>query len=194
MKLRKLIALAVGTLSMVCAGASGQTSTWIIDPSHSSVAFTIRHLAVSNVHGTITGVKGTVLLDEKDVTKSSVTATMDSATVNTGSDRRDKDLKSSDFFDVEKKPTIAFKSTAVTKNGGKLQLVGDLTLNGVTKPITMDLDSPTPPVTQKNGKVMSGFSATGMMKRADYNFGSKYTAPLLGDDVKLTIDVEITKQ
>ena len=194
MKLRKLIALAVGTLSMVCAGASGQTSTWIIDPSHSSVAFTIRHLAVSNVHGTITGVKGTVLLDEKDVTKSSVTATMDSATVNTGSDRRDKDLKSSDFFDVEKKPTITFKSTAVTKNGGKLQLVGDLTLNGVTKPITMDLDSPTPPVTQKNGKVMSGFSATGMMKRADYNFGSKYTAPLLGDDVKLTIDVEITKQ
>lgn len=194
MKLRKFVALAVGTLSMVCAGASAQTSTWIIDPGHSSVAFTIRHLAVSNVHGTITGVKGTVLLDEKDVTKSSVTATMDSATVNTGSDRRDKDLKSPDFFNVEKNPTIAFKSTAVTKNGGKLQLIGDLTLNGVTKPITMDLDSPTPPVTQKNGKVMSGFSATGMVKRADYNFGSKYTAPLLGDDVKLTIDVEISKQ
>lgn len=194
MKLRKFVALAVVTLSMVCARASAQTSTWIIDPGHSSVAFTIRHLAVSNVHGTITGVKGTVLLDEKDVTKSSVTATMDSATVNTGSDRRDKDLRSPDFFNVEKSPTIAFKSTAVTKNGGKLQLIGDLTLNGVTKPITMDLDSPTPPVTQKNGKVMSGFSATGMVKRADYNFGSKYTAPLLGDDVKLTIDVEISKQ
>ena len=194
MKLRKFVALAVVTLSMVCAGSSAQTSTWIIDPGHSSVAFTIRHLAVSNVHGTITGVKGTVLLDEKDVTKSSVTATMDSATVNTGSDRRDKDLRSPDFFNVEKSPTIAFKSTAVTKNGGKLQLIGDLTLNGVTKPITMDLDSPTPPVTQKNGKVMSGFSATGMVKRADYNFGSKYTAPLLGDDVKLTIDVEISKQ
>ena len=194
MKLRKFVALAVVTLSMVCAGSSAQTSTWIIDPGHSSVAFTIRHLAVSNVHGTITGVKGTVLLDEKDVTKSSVTATMDSATVNTGSDRRDKDLRSPDFFNVEKSPTIAFKSTAVTKNGGKLQLIGDLTLNGVTKPITMDLDSPTPPVTQKNGKVMSGFSATGMVKRADYSFGSKYTAPLLGDDVKLTIDVEISKQ
>lgn len=194
MKLRKFVALAVVTLSMVCARASAQTSTWIIDPGHSSVAFTIRHLAVSNVHGTITGVKGTVLLDEKDVTKSSVTATMDSATVNTGSDRRDKDLRSPDFFNVEKSPTIAFKSTAVTKNGGKLQLIGDLTLNGVTKPITMDLDSPTPPVTQKNGKVMSGFSATGMVKRADYSFGSKYTAPLLGDDVKLTIDVEISKQ
>ena len=194
MKLRKFVALAVVTLSMVCAGASAQTSTWIIDPGHSSVAFTIRHLAVSNVHGTITGVKGTVLLDEKDVTKSSVTATMESATVNTGSDRRDKDLRSPDFFNVEKSPTIAFKSTAVTRNGGKLQLIGDLTLNGVTKPITMDLDSPTPPVTQKNGKVMSGFSATGMVKRADYNFGSKYTAPLLGDDVKLTIDVEISKQ
>ena len=193
MNLRKISALAAITVSMMCAGASAQTSTWTIDPAHSSVGFQIRHLGVSNVHGTITGVKGTVLFNDADITKSSVTATMDATTVNTGNDARDKHLKSPDFFDVEKNPTLSFKSTAVTKVGGKLQLVGELTLNGVTKPITLDLDSPTPPVTQKSGKILSGFSASGTVKRADYNFGSKFTSPTLGDDVKITIDVEIAK-
>ena len=193
MNIRKFSALAVVALSMVCAAAQAQTSTWTIDSAHSSIQFTIRHLGVSNVHGTIGGVKGTVVYDEKDVTKSNVTATMDTTTVNTGNDARDKHLKSPDFFDVDKNPTISFKSTAVTKTGGKLQLVGDLTLNGVTKPVTLDLDGPATPMTQR-GKTVSGFSATGSIKRADFSFGSKFSSPMLGDDVKIEIDVEIDKQ
>lgn len=193
MNIRKFSGLAVVALSMMCAGAQAQTSTWTIDPAHSSVQFTIRHLGVSNVHGTITGVKGTVIFDEKDVSKSSVTATMDTATVNTNNDARDKHLKSPDFFDVDKNPTISFKSTAVTKAGGKLQLVGDLTLNGVTKSVTLDLDGPAPPMTQR-GKTISGFSASGTLKRADFGFGPKFSSPMLGDEVKISIDVEIDKQ
>ncbi|MEO8989832.1 MAG: YceI family protein [Acidobacteriaceae bacterium] len=194
MHIRKFSSFAAVALSMLCAGAYAQTSTWTIDPAHSSTEFKIRHLAVSNVRGTITGVKGAVVLDEKDMTKSTVSATMDTATVNTSNEARDKHLKSEAFFDVEKNPTMTFKSTSVTKTGGKLQLVGNLTLNGVTKPVTLDLEGPSPPQTQKNGKVISGFSASGTLKRSDFNFGSKFPSPILGDDVKLNIDVEIDKQ
>lgn len=193
MNIRRFSALAVVGLSMVCAGAFAQTSTWTIDPAHSSAQFTIRHLGVSNVHGNINGVKGTVTFDEKDITKSSVNATLDTATLSTSNDARDKHLKSPDFFDAEKNPTITFKSTAITKAGGKLQLVGDLTLNGVTKPVTLDLDGPAPPLTQR-GKTISGFSASGTLKRADFGFGPKFSPPMLGDDVKISIDVEIDKQ
>jgi polyisoprenoid-binding protein YceI len=193
MNFRKFSAVAVMAVSMVCAGAHAQTSTWTIDPAHSSAQFQIRHAGVSNVHGNITGVKGTVIFNDKDITKSSVTATLDTATVNTANDARDKHLKSPDFFDAEKNPTITFKSTAVTNAGGKLQLIGDLTLAGVTKSVTLDLDPPTPPITQR-GKTVSGFSASGVLKRADFNFGPKFAPPMLGDDVKITIDVEIDKQ
>jgi polyisoprenoid-binding protein YceI len=148
---------------------------------------------VSNVRGSIGGVKGTLTYNDKDITKSSVAATLDATTVNTGNEGRDKHLKSADFFDVEKNPTLTFKSTAITNSGGKLQLIGDLTLAGVTKSITLDLDPPTTPIVQR-GKTVSGFSAAGTIKRADFNFGSKYAAPALGDDVKITIDVEISKQ
>jgi polyisoprenoid-binding protein YceI len=194
MNFRKLSALAVVVVSMVGAGAQAQSSTWKIDPAHSSVEFSILHLGVSHVHGSITGVKGTVVFDDKNVAKSSVEATMDATTVNTSNDARDKHLKSDAFFNVAASPTITFKSTAVTKVNGKLQMVGDLTLNGVTKPVTLDLDGPAPPQTQKNGKVVSGFSATGTLKRADFNFGSGFAPPMLGDEVKITIDVEIDKQ
>ena len=194
MNFKRFSVLAAVALSLACAGAQAQTSTWTIDSAHSSVEFHIRHLGVSNVHGTITGIKGTVVFDDKNIEKSSVTATMDTTTVNTANDARDKHLKSPDFFDVAQFATISFKSTAVTKTGGKLQLVGDLTLNGVTKPVTLDLDGPAPPMTQKNGKVVSGFSASGVLHRADFNFGPKFAPPMLGDDVKISIDVEIDKQ
>jgi polyisoprenoid-binding protein YceI len=193
MNFRKFSVLAAMAVSMVCVGAYAQTSTWTIDSAHSSAQFQIRHLGVSNVRGSITGVKGTVIFNDKDITKSSVTATLDTATVNTSNDARDKHLKSPDFFDAEKNPTITFKSTGVTNAGGKLQLIGDLTLAGVTKSVTLDLDPPTPPITQR-GKTVSGFSASGIVKRSDFNFGPKFAPPSLGDEVKITIDVEIDKQ
>jgi len=194
MKLKQVLAITFAATLMLAPQAKAQTSTWALDPAHSQVDFQIRHLGVSNVRGSISGAKGTVVLDEKDITKSKIEATLSTATVNTGNDARDKHLKSPDFFDVDKNPTITFKSTSVTKDGGKLQMVGDLTLNGITKSVTLDVDGPAPPQKGMGGKIVSGFSATGLIKRTDFGFGQKFAAPMLSDEVKFTIDVEIDKQ
>jgi len=123
MRNRSLMALALSFASVVCVSAEAQTSTWTIDPAHSSINFEVRHMGVSNVHGSIGGIKGTVAYDEKDITKSSVEATADTNTVSTGVEARDKHLKSPDFFEVEKFPTLSFKSTSLSNSGGKLTLV-----------------------------------------------------------------------
>jgi polyisoprenoid-binding protein YceI len=190
MKINLLLALTLGSMFSACAW--GQTSTWTIDPSHSSVKFEIVHLAMSHVHGAFSNVKGTVMLDDQDITRSAVTATIDTTTVSTGDAARDKDLKSSNFFDVEKNPVMTFKSTSVTKAGGKLKLIGDLTINGVTKSVTLDLDGPTAPQTS-NGKTVSGFSASGKLSRKEYGFAPKYGSAVIGDEVKFTVAVEIDK-
>jgi len=194
MRNKFLFAITAAALSLAAASASAQTSAWTIDPAHSSVNFTIRHMGVSNVHGSISGIKGTVNYNEKDITKSSVETTIDTTTISTGVEARDKHLKSPDFFEVEKYPTIAFKSTSVSNTGGKLQLTGDLTLHGVTKSVTLDVDGPAPPQTGKDGKTRSGFSAEGTLHRADFGIGPKFGAAMVGDDVKFSIDVEIDKQ
>ena len=188
----RLLLAATLAATMFAAHAQAQTSTWAIDPAHSSVNFEVIHLGVSHVHGALGNVTGTVTLNEKDITKSSVMATIDTTTVSTGVAARDTHLKSPDFFDITKNPTMTFKSTGLTNAGGKLQLIGDLTINGVTKSVTLDLDGPTPPQTIKD-KVVSGFSATGKISRASYGFGPKFSPPTLGDDVKFTVDVEIDK-
>ena len=194
MKRRFLTALAVAGLSLAGTALQAQTSTWTIDTAHSAVNFQTKHLAVSTVRGSITGVKGTIVLDEKDVTKSTVTATMEASSVTTSNDRRDTHLKSPDFFDVAKNPQLSFKSTGIKRVGAKLQLIGDLTLAGVTKSITLDLDGPAPPQKGQGGKIISGFSATGTLNRKDFDFGQKTPASAaIGDDIKFTIDVEIDK-
>ncbi len=194
MRNKFLFALTIAALSLSSASVYAQSSTWTIDPAHSSVNFTIRHMGVSNVHGSLGGVKGTVNFNEKDITKSSVEATIDATTISTGVDARDKDLKSANYFDVEKYPTLTFKSTSITNSGGKLQLIGDLTLHGVTKSVTLDLDGPAPPQTDPKGKTRSGFSAEGTLNRTDFNIGSKVPSAMVGDNVKFSIDVEIDKQ
>jgi polyisoprenoid-binding protein YceI len=192
MKNKLLLALTL-SVALFSARAYAQTSTWAIDPAHSSVNFEIVHMGVSHVHGAFSNVKGTVTLNEKDITKSTVSATIDTTTVSTGDEARNKHLKSADFFDVEKNPVMTFQSTSLKRLGGKLHLIGDLTINGVTKSVILDLDGPTPPQTMQ-GKTISGFSASGMVKRSDYGFGAKFPPPLIGDEVKFTIDVEIDKQ
>jgi len=194
MRNKLLLALTAVALSVASASAYAQTSTWTVDPAHSSANFTIRHMGVSNVHGSLGAIKGTVSYNEKDITKSAVEATIDANTIATGVDARDKDLKSANYFDVEKYPTLTFKSTSITNSGGKLQLIGDLTLHGVTKSVTLDLDGPAPPQTDPKGKTRSGFSAEGTLHRTDFNIGSKVPSTIVGDDVKFSIDVEIDKQ
>jgi polyisoprenoid-binding protein YceI len=182
--------------ALVVISASAQTSTWKIDSAHSGIEFKIRHLGVSNVRGTLHLAKdgGIVKLDEKDITKSSVETTIDANSVNTSEQARDTHLKSPDFFNVAQFPTLTFKSTGLSKSGGKLLLTGDLTLAGVTKPVTLTLDGPAAPQTDAKGVTRSGFSATGTLHRKDFNFGSKYGSAMLGDDVDFTIDLEIDKQ
>jgi polyisoprenoid-binding protein YceI len=193
MRSKLLLALSTAALSVASASAYAQTSTWTIDPAHSSANFTVRHMSVSNVHGSLGNIKGTVNYNEKDITKSSVEATIDATSISTGVDARDKDLKSANYFDIEKYPTLTFKSTSITNNGGKLQLIGDLTLHGVTKSVTLDVDGPAPAQTDPKGKTRSGFSAEGTLHRTDFNIG-KAPASMIGDDIKFSIDVEIDKQ
>ena len=184
---RFFVALIVAG-AFVCGHGSGyaQTSTWKIDPDHSSVNFEIPHMAVRHVHGSLTNVSGVVELNDKDITKSSVDATIDTTTVSTGVVMRDNTLKSDDFFNVQKYPQITFKSSSLRRNHGIVQLLGNLTLNGVTRSVTLDLDGPSPPQTI-SGKTISGFSATGLIRRSDFNFGASKFNAVVGDDVKFEV-------
>ncbi len=184
---------ALSLLAFVGVAAHAQATAWKIDSAHSGVEFKIRHLGVSNVNGSFSKVAGTVYLDDKDITKSKVEAVIDATTVNTNDAARDKHLATPEFFDLTKYPTLTFKSTSVFKEGGKLKMTGDLTISGVTKPVTLDLDGPAAPQKGMRGGMVSGFSATGTLSRKDFNFGQKYGAPVLGDDVKFTIDIEMDK-
>jgi polyisoprenoid-binding protein YceI len=186
--------LVVATLFAVAASA--QTSTWKIDPVHSGIEFKVRHLGVSNVRGTFTHPTGTVILNDKDITKSSVEATIDATSVSTNEAARDKHLKSPAFFDIDKNPTMAFKSTSVYKEGGKLLMKGDLTLAGVTKPVVLVLDGPSAPQTDAKGMTRSGFSASGVLSRKDFNFGANAgpANAAIGDEVSISIDIEMDKQ
>jgi polyisoprenoid-binding protein YceI len=190
---RRIFTAALSALLLSGASALAQSATWTIDHNHSQANFAIKHALVSTVRGSLSGVTGSVVWDDKDPSKSSVEATIDAATVSTNNDARDKHLKSPDFFNVEKFPTLTFKSTSVTSSGGKLQVVGDLTLAGVTKSVTLTVDGPTAPVKGQGGKMVTGFSATGTLKRTDFNFGSKFGSSALGDDVQFTIDIEADK-
>jgi polyisoprenoid-binding protein YceI len=191
--LASLVIVVVTTISAVA-----QTSTWNIDPPHSTAQFTVRHLGISNVTGNFTKVSGTVELDDKDITKSQVTASIDVSSVDTRVEMRDKDLKSPNFFDVEKYPTMEFKSKRIVKNGGKLQVIGDLTIHGNTHEVTLDVDGPTPEISDPWGNARRGLSATTTINRKEfgltYNNLLKTGEAAIGDNVKIQLDVEMVKK
>jgi polyisoprenoid-binding protein YceI len=191
----KRLAIMTGILALAAPLALAQTSAWATDPNHSEVDFSIRHGGVSIVHGRIGGVKGTLVFNEADVTKSTVTVTIDTSTVDTGVAARDADLKSVAFFDVAKYPTASFTSSSVVKNGSKLAVNGNLTLHGVTLPVVLDVEGPSTPVEgAMDKKPHSGFSATTTVSRTAYGIGTSFPAIVVGDEVKLTIEIEIIKQ
>jgi polyisoprenoid-binding protein YceI len=186
------ILILAGPLAMV--QASAQTSTWKSDPAHSEVDFAIRHMGISNVHGRFGKVDATIVWDEHDVTKSTVNATIDVTGVDTGVPGRDNDLKGARFFDVANNPTATFASTSVTRGGAGLEVNGNLTIKGVTKPVVLDVEGPTTPVTGMDKKQHSGFSATTTVHRLDFGIGAGMPAAMLGDDVKITIELDVAKQ
>jgi polyisoprenoid-binding protein YceI len=192
----------IGIVSAIALLASlsalAQTSTWNIDPAHSTAQFTVRHLAISNVTGNFTKVTGSVILNEKDIAQSQVSASIDVSSVDTRVEARDKDLKSPNFFDVEKYPTIEFKSKRIVSGGGKLQVIGDLTIHGTTREVTLDIDGPTPELTDPWGNSRRGISATTTINRKDFNLVYnnllKTGEAVVGDNVKIQIDAEMVKK
>jgi polyisoprenoid-binding protein YceI len=179
--------------------AAATTSNWQIDPNHSSAQFAVRHLGLSTVRGAFTKVNGAIQFDDKDITKSSVDVTIDAASVDTRVEGRDKDLRGDHFFEVEKYPTLTFKSTKVEQvEVGKLKVTGDLTIHGVTKQVVLDVEGPTAAVKDPWGNQRAAASATTKINRQD--FGVKWNAKMdnggwvVGDDVSITIDVEMVQK
>jgi polyisoprenoid-binding protein YceI len=190
----KRLALLSGILALAASLAVAQTSTWVPDKAHSSVDFTILHMGLSNVRGHFGNIGGSITLDEADISKSKVNVTIDVTTVDTGVSMRDNDLKSENFFDVAKFPTATFESTSVAKSGNGLTVSGNLTLHGVTKPVVLQVEGPTGPIPGMDKKPHSGFSATTIVSRTAFGLGTKYPTNMLGDDVKLNIDLDVAKQ
>ena len=190
----KRFAIATGILALAAPLALAQTSTWVSDPNHSEVDFSITHMTISNVHGRFGKVAATLVYNQADVTRSTVTATIDVSTVDTGVDNRNTHLKTPDFFDVAQFPAATFTRTSVTKGGSGLIVNGNLTLHGVTRPVTLNVEGPTGPVQGADHKPHSGFSATTTISRSAFGIGPKFGASMVGDDVKLSIDLDVAKQ
>jgi polyisoprenoid-binding protein YceI len=166
-------------------------NTWQIDVNQSTAQFTVRHLGISNIKGGFSKVSGTVVVNDADMSKSSVNATIDVSSLDSGVTIRDNDLKSDHFFDLAKFPTMTFESTKIWKTGnGKAKMAGNLTIHGVTKEVTFDVAGPTAPITAM-GSIRRGAEATAKISRKD--FGMTYDPGIVGDQVSLTIDLEMSQ-
>jgi polyisoprenoid-binding protein YceI len=197
MRRRTLQAAVVTAAALAAAPAFAQPVTWTIDSAHTAAQFSVRHMMVSNVRGEFTKTSGTVRWDGKDLATAVVDATIDAASITTREPQRDTHLKSPDFFDVGKFPTLTFRSTKVAPAGpGKLLMAGNLTIHGVTRQVVFDVDGPTPAIKDPYGIMRVGASATTTISRKD--FGLLWNAALetggvvVGDEVRITIDMELT--
>jgi polyisoprenoid-binding protein YceI len=173
-------------------------NTWQIDPVHSSIGFSVRHMMVSNVHGSFGKVSGTITYDGKDVSSIAADVTVDTTSITTHNEKRDAHLKSPDFFDVATYPALTFKSKKVEKvAAGKFKLIGDLTMHGVTKEVTLDVDGPSQAIVAQ-GATRVGATATTTLNRQDY--GVKWSRNIdgggvvVGDEVKVTLELELVKR
>jgi polyisoprenoid-binding protein YceI len=179
------------------ATAGAQVSDWNLDKNHSEADFSIQHMGISTVHGSFRGLTGVIHLDPANLSKSGVEASIDVSTVDTGVAARDNHLKSPDFFDVAKFPTITFKSTGVSATGGGYDVAGELTLHGVTKPVVLHLDPLGKPQDVGKGILHRGFTATTTVNRRDFGlvWGGNLASgdPMVGDIVKIELDIEAVK-
>jgi polyisoprenoid-binding protein YceI len=193
------IAAVAATASILAHAAAGFAGTWNLDSAHTGVQFKVRHLMVSYVRGNFEKVSGTIVYDEKDVTRSSADITIDASSINTRVEKRDGHLRSPDFLDVVKYPLITFKSKKVTRTGdGRLSMTGDLTIRGTTREVTLSIEGPTPPIRDPQGMTRIGGVATTRIDRKD--FGLTWNKVLesggvvVGDEVEITIDIELFKK
>jgi len=189
--------LSVAAIATIGWNSIAQTTKWAIDKSHSKIQFDVAHLVISEVTGQFKSFDGTVLSDKPDFSDAKIEITIDVNSINTDDEKRDQHLKSADFFDANKYPTITFKSKSIRKiNNNTYKLIGDLNMHGVTKEVALDV--------QFNGikndpwgNTKAGFKVTGKINRND--FGLKYNAPLegggllIGEEVNITCKVELLK-
>ena len=197
--LRSLLLFVSLVTLLVPSAAAAQTEVWTIDPGHSAATFQVRHMVVANVKGEFTGPVGTATFDPKDLSTLRIDATIDARTINTRNPDRDKDLRSDLFFDVAKYPRITFKSRSVAVEGpARLKVAGDLTMHGITKPVTLDVEGPTQEIKDIWGSRRIGATATTSVDRRD--FGLVYNRLLegggavVGDQVAITLDIELTRK
>jgi polyisoprenoid-binding protein YceI len=196
--MHRLIHTTTAALALLAAPTLAAASAWQIDPAHTSAQFAVRHLMVSTVRGTLGKVSGTVTLDETDPTGSSVSASIDATGIDTRDAKRDEHLRGPDFLDAKKFPTITFKSTKVEKvTNDRYKVSGDLTLRGVTKPVVLEVEGSPTPMQDPFGNTKLGGTVKTTINRQD--FGIAWSKKLdaggvvVGDEVAITIDVELVK-
>ncbi|HYP08341.1 MAG TPA: YceI family protein [Bryobacteraceae bacterium] len=173
-------------------------TTWSLDPAHSVAEFKVKHMMISNVKGQFTGIAGVLTLDESDVSRSQVSAEIDVSTINTREAQRDAHLKSADFFDVEQFPTMSFRSTQVKRTGDdELAVTGYLTIHGVTRHVSFQVEGPTGATRDPWGNTRIGVSATTRINRKEFGLGWNTALEtggiLVGEDVTITLDLEFIK-
>lgn len=186
--MKKFLVIA-GLAAVLAMPALAGTSTWNLDPFHTNAQFLVKHLGISTIQGDFTKITGTVELDDQDITKSSVNATIDVNSIDSRVQRRDDDLKSERFFNAAQFPTMTFQSTKIVKTGDNtLKMIGNLTIKGVTKEVTFDVTGPTAPVSAM-GSMRRGASATTKINRQD--FGVSALPGAVGDDITILLDLEM---
>jgi polyisoprenoid-binding protein YceI len=189
--------LAIAAL-LAAVPAVAHAADYEIDSSHSAAAFTVKHMMISNVRGELSGLKGTVSWAKPDFSDAKIDVTIDVSTIDTREPNRDKHLKSPDFFDVAKYPTLTFKSTKVVKSGDKVKITGDLTLHGVTKSVTFDAAAPSKEMKDPWGNVRVASAATTKINRKDYglnwNKALEAGGVLVGDEVSIEVNLELVKK
>jgi polyisoprenoid-binding protein YceI len=189
----KRLLLALIAVSAVAVPVFAQVETWNLDPAHSAAHFAVRHMGISTVRGAFSKLSGTVQYDPAHPEQTVIDVTIDATSVDTRVEMRDKDLRSPNFFDVEKYPTITFKSKKVEAAGsGKLNVTGDLTIHGTTKEVVLHVDGPNGPIKDPRGNQHMGAAATTEISRKDFGVSGQPNG--VGDNVLITLDVEMVKR
>ena len=191
-------ALVIPVFAQTPAQAPAGPNTWTVDTAHSTAGFSVKHMMVSTVRGTLGPIKGTIDYDGTSLASLKADISIDVSQINTGNSSRDNDLKSANFFDVAKYPTATFKSKRAEAAGqGRFKLIGDLTMHGVTKEVTLNVEGPSAAIKTQQGGQKVGASATTTLNRRD--FGLQYNSlieagPVVGDEIQVTIDIEANKR
>lgn len=190
--MKKLILVATAFVAL--ASFTTFNNIWTNDDPHSQLGFTVTHLGVSDVSGTFNDFDVKVTSAKPDFSDAAFELTAKVASIDTRVEMRDNHLKSADFFDVEKYPTLTYKSTSIKKNGkNKYKLTGDLTLHGVTRPVTMDVEYRGTIENPMSKKATTGFRVSGTIKRSDFGIGPKFPAPMISDEVRIKADGEFNQ-